>query len=60
MKEAEKSLASNTEVNNALDLEDKNKEKMEKLQTFDLGYSLRKSHFKDDDRQNYLIFQPVL
>ena len=47
------------EVSNALDLGDKNKKKVEKLQTFDSNYFLGKSHFEDDKSKNYLVFQPV-
>ena len=32
----------------ALDLEDKNREKTKKLQTFDLRYFMTKSYFNDD------------
>ena len=59
VKEAEKSLASKTVVENTLDLGDKNRQKIEKLQTFVSGCFLGKSHFEDDERQNYLVFQPV-
>ena len=41
----------------ALDLRDKNREKIKKLQTFDLSYFIDKSYFDDDSSQNYLIFQ---
>ena len=34
--------------------------KLKKLQTFDLGYFIGKSHFDEDDTQNYLVFQPIL
>ena len=30
-----------------------------KLKTFDLSYFIGKSHFKEDDVQNYLVFQPL-
>ena len=56
MKETEKSLARNTEVNNALDVGDKTREKIEKIQTFDLSYSLGKNYLKDDGTQNYFNF----
>ena len=32
---------------------------MNKLKTFDSSYLFGKSHFKEDDRQTYLIFQPI-
>ena len=60
MKEAEKSLASKTEVTNALDLKDKNrKKKKEKFRKFDSSHFLGKMHFEDDGVENYLVFQPV-
>ena len=31
-----------------------------KIHTFDSNYFRGKSHFEDDDTQNYLLFQPVL
>ena len=34
-------------------------EKMIKLQEFDSSYFGGKSHFEDDDTQNYLVFQPM-
>ena len=43
MKEAEKSLRSKTEVNNALDLGDRNRKKIEKLKTFHSSYFPSKS-----------------
>lgn len=61
MKEAKKSLPSKIEVNNAVDLEDKNwKKTPENIQTFNLSYLLGNSHFEDDGKQNYLVFKPVL
>ena len=32
---------------------------IKKLQTFDLSYFRGKSHFEEDDVQNYLVFQPI-
>ena len=32
---------------------------MKKLKTFDSIYFRSKNHFKDDDTQNYLVFQPI-
>ena len=57
MKEAVKSLASKSQVNDALDLGDQNRKK---LQMFDSSYLLGKSHFEDDGSQNYLfeLFDP--
>ena len=59
LKKTEKSLASKIEAENTLYLGDSNRQKIEKLQTFDLGYFLGKNHFEDDGMQYYLIFQPV-
>ena len=33
---------------------------LKKLKTFDLGCFIGKSHFDEDDAQNYLIFQAIL
>ena len=33
---------------------------MEKLNRFDLGYFIGKSHFEEDSAQNYLVFQPIV
>ena len=32
---------------------------LKKLETFDSIYFRSKSHFEDDDTQNYLVFQPM-
>ena len=32
---------------------------MNKLKTFDSGYFIGKSHFREDGTQNYLVFQPM-
>ena len=32
---------------------------MNKLKTFDLTYFIGKSHFEEDDNQNYSVFQPL-
>ena len=32
---------------------------MKKLKTFDSSYFIGKSHFEQDDTQNYLVFQPL-
>ena len=55
MKEPEKILPSKTKINNALDLRDKIRKEIEKFETFDLSYFLRKSHFEDDGA----LFQSV-
>ena len=33
--------------------------KLKKLNAFDLSYFIDKSHFEEDDTQNYLVFQPL-
>ena len=35
------------------------KNELNKLKTFDFGYFIGKSHFEEDDVQNYLVFQLV-
>ena len=35
------------------------KNELNKLKTFDSGYFHRKSHFEEDGKPNYLIFQPL-
>ena len=35
------------------------KNELNKLKTFDFGYFIGKSHFEEDDVQNYLVFQPI-
>ena len=32
---------------------------LKKLKTFDLSYFIGKSHFEEDNTQNYLVFQPI-
>ena len=32
---------------------------LKKLKTFDSSYFIGKSHFEEDDTQNYLVFQPL-
>ena len=32
---------------------------LKKLKTFDSSYFIGKSHFEEDDAQNYLVFQPM-
>ena len=33
---------------------------LNKLKTFDSSYFIGKSHFEEDDTQNYLVFQPII
>ena len=33
--------------------------RLKKLKTFDSSYFIGKSHFEEDDTQNYLVFQPI-
>ena len=33
---------------------------LKKLKTFDLSYFIGKSHFEEDGKQNYLVFQPII
>ena len=35
------------------------KNELNKLNTFDLSYSIGKSHFDEDGTQNYSVFQPI-
>ena len=55
MIELAKRLASKSQVDIALDLVDKNKEK-KNIQEFDLSYFIGKSYSGNDGSQNYLIF----
>ena len=50
-------LATKKQVENALDLEDKNRDKILKKLSFCLSYFLGKMYFDDKGSQNYLIFQ---
>lgn len=58
-------LANKNQVDDALDLGDKNRfkhkqiQKFLKSQTFDLSFLIGKSYFDDDGSQIYLIFGPV-
>ena len=38
----------------------KTKNDLNKLNTFDSSYFIDKSHFEEDDTQNYLVFQPLI
>ena len=51
MKEAVKSLSSKSQVDNAQDIADKNREKRKKLHTFNLPYFSRKSCFESTGMQ---------
>ena len=35
------------------------KNELNTLKTFDSSYFIGKSHFEEDDTQNYLVFQPI-
>ena len=59
MEKATESLESNSQVNDAVDIAHKHKEKLEKLQTFDLSYFTGKMYFKNDGSRNYVTFQPI-
>ena len=53
-------LATNNDVNTAEQHPNRNKEKIEKIQTFDLSYFLRKKFFVDDGFQNMFVYQPAI
>ena len=36
-----------------------NKNELNKLKAFDFGHFIGKSHFEEDGKQNYLVFQPM-
>ena len=59
MKVAKKSLARKVQVYNVVDIADKNREKIKKLQIFDLSYFNGRRYFDNDGSENYLIFQPI-
>ena len=50
-------LANNRYVNAVLERANKNKERMEILQTFDLSYFVGENFFGDDAFQNMFVFQ---
>ena len=52
-------LASKSHIDAALDIADKNREKIKKLQTFDLRYFNGRRYFCNYGSQNYLIFQSI-
>ena len=58
MKQEAKSLASTGQVDTALDIADKSREKLKKLQTFDLSHFNSKRLFDNDGLLSYLISQP--
>ena len=60
MKEAAKVHAIKSEVKNTLDLGDKNRVKMKKLETFDASHFIGRNYFGDDGSKNHLIFQLVI
>ena len=53
----QKHLANNRYVNAVLERANKNKERMEILQTFDLSYFVGENFFGDDGFQNMFVFQ---
>ena len=59
MKEAAKSLVNKSQVDDALDIADKNREKLIKCQTFDLSFLNGKKYFDNDGPQNHLMFKPI-
>ena len=60
MKEATKSLATKTQADTALEIANKNGEKIKtNLQVFDLSYFNGGKYLVDDESQNYLTFQPI-
>ena len=59
IKGAAKNLAKKREIRNALDLGDKIREKIKKIQAFDSSQFFGKSHFEDDGTPSYLVFKPV-
>ena len=52
-------LAREGHIDAALDIVDKNREKIKKLQTFDLRYFNGRRYFCNDGSQNYLTFQSI-
>ena len=59
MAEASKIFVTKKQVKNALDLRNKNREKIKKLQTFDLRYFIGTSYFDEKESQNYLMFPAI-
>lgn len=53
----QKHLANNRYVNAVLERANKNKERIEILQTFDLSYFVGENFFGDDAFQNMFVFQ---
>ena len=58
MKEAAKSLASKSEIDNALYIADKNREKIKKLKTFDLSYLSGKIY--SQKKALYLVLHQII
>ena len=67
---AQAKLVAKTDFDNAISsldskiAENKTKNKsianeLKKLKTFDSSHFIGKSHFEEDDKQNYLVFQPI-
>ena len=60
IKEAAKIHAIKSEVKkNTLDLGDKDRVKMKKLETFDASHFIGRNYFGDDGSKNHFIFPPV-
>ena len=53
MAELLQNLANTNQIETALDIGDKYRGKMKKLQTFDSSYFISKSYFDDNRSQNY-------
>ena len=58
MKEAAKSLATNGDITNALNLKEENRRITKRLDAYDSGYFIGKSYFGDVELQNCKVFQP--
>ena len=58
MKEAAKSLASKSEIDNALYIADKNREKIKQLKTFDLSYLSGKIY--SQKKALYLVLHQII
>ena len=52
-------LATNSDFNAVLQQANKNKEKIQKLATFDLSYFLGKTFLDDDSFKNKIAYQPT-
>ena len=60
IKEIAKSFASESQVDNALEIADKNREKIKKLQTTDFSCFTGKNYFENDGSPNITLLQMVL